>query len=365
MKKYMLVSLVMAFLLVTVVGPCLAGTVANTSKKGSLLIFPLIRTDFNAATGEAWETLITIANDNFYSVEMQCVFVIKDQNCDHLGNQFDFILTANQPVTFRASDGYDLDGDDFLGGGIEAGHVAEAKCWVKRFVFDDEDSEETSAISYNHLTGEATLLRNYGSLGAGAATYSAWRFAANATMGKQVGTTPGTLQLSGDANNYDSCPAALIFDYLKQVENPISRVYEGAVDNYVAIVPCKQDFTQDGGPTVMKLDVARRDENERSQNGALCLNCFVADSLANAPYFPDLSTPAGAFKVTPYANVSGGTECKLEAGVDAYPVVGVILKKFEGFLGPITAVTPTGVGEWVSGPAGSGKGVAAISFPAN
>jgi len=360
MKKYMLVSLVIAFLLVTVVGPCLAGTVANTSKKGSLLIFPLIRTDRNILTGEQWETLITIGNDNYYAVEMQCVFVIKDDNCNHLGNQYDFVLTPNQPVTFRASDGYDLDGNDFLGGGIEKGHVAEAKCWAKRFVSDDEEFDDTSAISYNHLTGEATLLRYFGDAGDGVASYSAWRFAANATMGSQVGTTPGTLQLSGDANNYDSCPAVLVFDYLRQVENPATLRYEGAIDNYVAIVPCKQDFTQDGGPTKIKLDVARRDENERSQSGALCLNCFVADSLANAPFFPGLSTPAGAFKVTPYANVTGGTECALVAGKVAYPVVGVILKRFGGARGPLTAVTPTGEGEWVSG---TGKGVAAISFP--
>ncbi len=78
MKKYMLVSLVIAFLLVTVGSPCLGATVANTSKKGSLLIIPLIRTDVNPTTGESWETLITIGNDYPIGVKLQCVFVLKD-----------------------------------------------------------------------------------------------------------------------------------------------------------------------------------------------------------------------------------------------------------------------------------------------
>ena len=63
MKKYMLGCLIIAFLMVTVASPCLGATVASTSKKGSLLIFPLIRTDFNPATGEQYETLITIGKD--------------------------------------------------------------------------------------------------------------------------------------------------------------------------------------------------------------------------------------------------------------------------------------------------------------
>jgi len=333
-------------------------------KKGSLLIIPLIRTDFNVVTGESWETLITIANDNYYSVEIQCVFVLKDEGCTHF-NQYDFVLTANQPVTFRASDGYDLDGEDFLGGGIEKGHVAEAKCWAKRILFDDDDDNTTtSEISYNHLTAEVTLLREVNGVGYGAASYSAWRFAANAPPLTQVGT-PGTLLLTGESNAYDSCPAALIFDLLKQTPTPSDSEYIGSVDNYVAIVPCKQDFSQDGGPASLKFDIYRRDENERSLKGALCVNCFVADSVANAPYFPGLTTPAGAFTAVPFVPTTcpyaGGTECNLPSGYIAYPAVGVSLKRFEGFLGPITAVTPTADGEWKAD--GACKGVAAVTFP--
>ncbi len=140
MKKYMLVSLLIAFLLVTVGGPCLAGTVANTSKKGSLLIFPLIRTDTTVYPNfgtESWETLITIGNDNYYSVNVCCVFVLKDA-CDRVEQCF--ILTPNQPITFKASDGTDLDGDNVLDSGIDFGNVAEAKCWVT----SQEDSGATT-----------------------------------------------------------------------------------------------------------------------------------------------------------------------------------------------------------------------------
>jgi hypothetical protein len=359
MKKYMLVSLVIAFLLVTVGGPCFAGTVANTSKKGSLLIFPLIRTDTTTTTQygvEQWETLISIGNDNAYSVHVQCVFVTDPTTtCDHFLNQFDFELTANMPVTFRASDGKDLDGGSPVGGGIDRGHVAELKCWVVGF----QDSNATTEMSYNHLTGEATLLRTVAGTGVGAATYNAWRFAANAGFGTQVGA-PGNLVLSGANNAYDGCPGALIFDYLKQTPEPLAPTYISSVDNYVAMVPCKQDLTQSGGPAHIKVDVQRRNESEQSQNGFICLDCFFANSLDNVPYFPDLDTAAGAFKAYPYNNCSGGTLCNLPAG-DTYPLVGVIVKRFNGYLGPITATTPTGEGEWVSS-ATECKGVPAIKF---
>ncbi len=238
-------------------------------------------------------------------------------------------------------------------------------------------------MSYNQLTGEATLLRQWQyyvappgtplpPFGVGVATYSAWRFAANAPALTQVGTTPGVLQLSGDAGNYDSAPAALIFDYLRQTPNPTDQTYTGSVDNYVAIAPTKQDFTQDGGPTVLKFDAPSRNENEQDVgrgSSALCLSCFFADSLAAAPYFKSVqSTSAGAFTATPFVPstcpYAGGTECLLPAGYIAYPAVGVIVKRFNGFLGPITAVTPTGIGEWTTN-GNACKGVPAITVSVN
>jgi hypothetical protein len=136
--------------------------------------------------------------------------------------------------------------------------------------------------------------------------------------------------------------------------------YVGSVDNYVAIVPCKQDLTQDGGAAKIKFDVQRRDENERSQNGAICLDCFFADSLDNAPFFPGINTPAGAFRAVPHPACTGGTECLLPSG-DTYPAVGVIVKRFEGYLGPMTATTPTAQGEWIPSTTDC-KGVPAILF---
>ncbi len=167
-------------------------------------------------------------------------------------------------------------------------------------------------------------------IGVGAATYNAWRFAANAPLGSPV-STPGTLQLTGDANNYDTCPNTLIFDYLRQTDDPAAaRHTEASVDNFIALVPCKQDLSQDGGPTVIKTRLVRYDENERSGSGQICLNCFFADSAANVPAFPNVNTPGGMFRAEPFSEVGG--PCELPSPqLDTYPVVGVIVKHFDGY----------------------------------
>jgi hypothetical protein len=366
MKKYMLVTLVIAFLLVTV-GSAFALTVANTSKKGSLLIFPLLRTDGNATLNEQYDTLITIGNDYQRGVFLECIFVLQNFEgtfCNHQ-LQFDFPVTPGQPISFWASSGENLDGDDIMGGGIGFGQLAEAKCWAKRFWGDDDcaTSPGNDQLSFNHLTGEATLVRNINNLPASAASYNAWRFAANAPFGTQVGADPvdrvSTLLLTGTTGNYDACPASLLFDYLHQAP-PNAREYDSSVDNLVALVPCKQDLTQLGGPTLVKQRVVRYDENERSSSGEICVNCFFANSLAKAPGFPGLNTPAGVFRAEPFAEPGG--PCHLPNPVtDTYPVVGVILKTFGGWNGPISATTPTGSGTWVPD-AATHKGTPAISW---
>jgi hypothetical protein len=374
MKKYMLMSLVIAFLIVTVASSCFAQTrtVASTSKKGSLLIFPLIRTDYNSTLKENWETLVTIANDYALGVWLTCVVVKKD-GCDH-GTQIGIPLTANQVITFRASDGRNIDGGPrgfAVGSGVD-GEVAEAKCWATRFNLDEGDTGDTTTqIQFNHLSGEATLLRSVDGQGVGAASYNAWRFAANKpNVGDQVGPNPGELLLTGVLNTtapagngtYDACPASLLFDFLRQTPDPLAAQYQFSIDDYVAMVPCKQDLTQDGGGANIKIDVTSWDENESPSDGAICLQCFSAGSLADAPYFPDITTPGGVFQAYPHIG-SSLNHCIVPAA-DTYPVVGVIVKRFGGFLGPITATTPTGKGTWVpSSGSPNWRGVPAILFP--
>jgi len=339
MKKYMLVTLVIAFLLVTVGSPCLASTVANTSKKGSLLIFPLIRTDGNVTISEQYETLITIASDYPLGIQLQCVFVLKDQCEDPI--LFGFDLTANQPVTWRASTGAGLDGGNISG--IGTGHVAELKCWAMRFMDDDADATNFSQMSFNHLTGEATLLRTVGANAVGAATYNAWRFAANDPVGTEM-LPEGTLTLSGATHAYDACPQALIFDTLYQVPNPHARTYDPGVDNYIVLTPCKQDVTEEGSPTHFKLNAKRWNENESSATGEFCLNCFFADTLAAIQIQGANQTGANALYVNP---VKPETTGPCPAFTTTFPAIGVVVKQFSGFLaGPMTATTPTGQGAW-------------------
>jgi len=236
-----------------------------------------------------------------------------------------------------------------MGGGIGKGQVAELKCWAKQ-VMDEEDGNATAQISFNHLSGDATLLRTVGGTGVGAATYPAWRFAANGVpLGQEVGT-PGTMLLTGTTGNYDACPATLNFDLLRQTADPSADAYTNSVDNFIALAPCKQDVSQDGGLTQLKTRIIRYDEYERSMSGQFCLNCFLAESASDSSSFPNVvDSPAGLFKVEPFSEVGG--PCSLPSPQqDTYPVVGVVVKRFVGFEGPIAASTPTGLGQWTPSP---------------
>ncbi|MBC8018447.1 MAG: hypothetical protein H7X83_08020 [Verrucomicrobia bacterium] len=77
-----------------------AQNVANTSQKGSLLIFPLINVD----PAEGADTVIEISNDFTQPVHIECYYVNEKKG----RVDFDFHLTGKQTVSWSVGT---LDGD--------------------------------------------------------------------------------------------------------------------------------------------------------------------------------------------------------------------------------------------------------------
>lgn len=274
-KKTLIFSLIVTLMLV---GLCTvasaAQNVANTSQKGSLLIFPKI------VVGNGWDTVVTISNDYFTEVWLKCYWVDRDQEIQ----DFQFRLTRYQPIWIRASDG--------LGGGStgdkEQNPIAvppflfdspdgELKCWAVNY-----DNDPSGQISFNHLYGNAVLLNYERGL---AFQYNAWAFAArNVALGSAVGS-PGTMVLSGSTTDptYDACPQYLLFNFLSGGSNIAAddtRAYFSGPE--LALIPCSQDLRQDRLPTCTKAKFDIWNENEAKYTGAYqCLKCYFEDYLPN------------------------------------------------------------------------------------
>lgn len=347
MKKIALVTLVMALLIGMASTWCLAQSVANTSKKGSLLIFPLTRVTYHPPSDpRGWDTMITISNDYPAGLIVRCYII--PQSCDPTNDWMDLEITASQPFVFWLSDIFGLDGK------------YELKCWAYKTVDDNGSYSEDTAIMWNHLAGEATMV-HYDGNGVidGAFTTNAWRFAAikgSDPKGPQKNGDPigdpadvdvGKLELTGTTlpfGSYDACPEKLLFDIRKQVPDHEAPAYgDLGQDNYIALVPCKQDLTQEtGGPTTNKAKLRVCNANEECRGAEFCVNCFFANSLDKAvPLAQALGTDGGYIEVTSPKDTSPTAPCGV---TDGAPFVGASAITFVGDNGPVAGTTPTAVG---------------------
>ncbi len=353
MKKCMLIALITVFTLVTVGTLCSADSrrgVANTSKKGSLLVFPLIKV--GASTEDANDTIITISNDYPGSVKVMCRYATPE-NC--YCDPFDFRLTANQSIAFSAKTGRGLDDERTLSrfnigvdpfptlGGQYAG---ELRCWAI--------NGSNYPISWNHLAGTAMISEGEDQTW----QYSAWRFAVGYQVGRNQnvlnasGGLSKSLRLTGMPTTYDACPESLIFNFIRQVEDPASGPYSSAGDtnaeNRITLVPCKQDCVV-GGKIPVRAYFEISDEYENSDYTSACYDCtdnataFYSKSLSDSAKFVDpaaftgLVTPSGMAIVT---NTPTG-ECGEMYGV---PLLGVISNKLYNPTGPVSGETMTVLG---------------------
>jgi len=340
MKKCILIASITIFVLSVSATLCFGQhdrTVTNTSKKGSLLIWPLIK------AGPA-DTTVMLSNDYYEKVKVKCTY---RSSFPFQDTSWFFNLMPNQAISWLASTGKGPDGKSIPRTGGDApplgsGMSAELRCWAV-------DSGGTQQIAWNWLSGQA-IIREGENQSWG---YSAWRFAVNSSTTGAAAGTPGQILLTGDSGNYDTCPTGLMFNFLKQTPSTSVRSFpKGTVNDVLTLVPCMEDFVANTAPTVF-TDLLTYDEAQNSVSGAsVCVGSDVSatqwfsDPLISSKLvltpgvdnpFSNLATPGGSI----YIHGKQDTRCTGSLGV---PLIGVMSMQFMSVTGPIAAVPPTAVG---------------------
>jgi hypothetical protein len=304
MKKGLITLLAVCFVFAGVAWVSAAQNVANTSQKGSLLIFPKVEVSCDS------DTIIEINNDYWKPVDCKCYWVDEYQNYE----DFMFVITKNQPVWFSARTGQGtINAPPFIG------QKGELKCWAV-------DAAGANQISFNHLYGEATIFHynTQQSLG-----YNSWNFTARGVeLTKKVGEG-GKIYLTGADGGYDACPEYLVTDFVATSSPfPLGERTVTGVDTDLTVVPCKQDLRQDRVPTYTKLKYDIWNEDEVKYTGAYqCIKCWFEGLLHHSQNggekftYEGLHTSKGRLRIQGVAS----TVCYSQAS----PLLGIVFKKFE------------------------------------
>jgi len=353
LKKVAFFALAMAVVLGSVGIASAAQNVANTSQKGSLLVYPLVMLswmepeDFPNYVEGPFETYISIANDNYLEVWVKCYWMDADQEVQ----DFVFRLTPNQPVWFKASDGSNSSGTvtvpPFMG------QAGELKCWAV------SDASGQYQLAFNHLYGSAFIVDGRGEITPTTGfEYNAWSFTARPGAGGPGVATylgdKGFLPLTGQTGGYDACPQYLVENFIAYVDNEATTGEE--FEPTLVLSPCKQDVRQDRLPTCTKAKFDVWNENETKYTGAhRCIKCWYEGELgeidvpnvskAGLPYsqqgfgygkdkfsFRGLHTFMGRFRVTGVASSvcvkrflrPDGTDVCVPPGQVDSPLIGVL-----------------------------------------
>jgi hypothetical protein len=258
--------------------PALAAqNVANTSQKGSLLIFPAISVD----PGDITNTFIEVSNDETGPVHIECSYINEGKG----RVDFDFTLTAKATASWDALTGSGIGAPPFptdlspVYAPIPAGlprFFAAPNTFRGELVCFATDFGGANQVAFNHLTGTATVVIS-DDVDAiqpkQAFRYNAWSFVARNASGLPqsdyvVQGTPGLLALTGGlAGTYDACPAYNIATF-----NPAGSTDAAGttttVDNDLSVVSCNQDLRQDFVLHLTKAQFTVWNANENSFTGA-------------------------------------------------------------------------------------------------
>jgi len=270
-KKTWVLSVAVTFIVLGLcITPCLAqSNVTNVSKRGSLLVFTKILTQTPT------DTIITIGNDYPDEVRVKCYWMDSFQDAW----DFEFTLTAYQPVWFSASTGK---GSIDIPNPFGLGKQGELKCWAIKELdtIPPTDVTTENQISWNYLYGTAMLIFPNGH---SVIEYNAFAFAAAGSIGRgnAVGT-PGTILLNG-STDYDACPSYLIFNFFAEgatlANGTTLSTTVGQSD--LALAPCKQDLRQDATPICSKVKFDVWNDNEdKLTNGYQCIKCWFEGILS-------------------------------------------------------------------------------------
>ena len=288
--------------------------VATASKKGSLLIFPIVTIDGNYNTtddifgGTVYDTVIEIQNNSLSTpAPVTCTYINEAKGRIN----WSFVITPAGTVTW-----------DVLLAAIDPGTVGAASfpttgpwnpSWTDPyrgelicFVTDPTGSFQ---VPFNELAGTATIViatgRHHHHHGPATFRYNAWSF-----LVRQAGSTnpapdsltttvgaPGQIILDGGYGGeqlfYDACPAQNIQTfmpnggvlYLASATGPGGSPVIGALDNAVSFSSCQQDLRQDFQYHLTKVQF----ETWNSQESDHGLSWFCADSVETIPLDDDNS----------------------------------------------------------------------------
>jgi len=273
-------------------GPAWANNRANTTQKGSLLIFPNI--DVDPANSD--NTLIEISNDQNAAVKIKCFYV----NEQKARAPFSFDLTSKQTASWEVKTGTgDIAAPSFPGPGSFPGNQfkGELICFAV-------DAAASSQIAWNHLAGTATVVISADSVSTQphqAYRYNAWSFMAKgaggvAAVDGQIQGTPGDLQLTGaqDNKSYDACPPYNIANFMAS-----GATLNGlrTIDNDLVVVSCNQDLKQDFKLHTTKLLFNLWNAHENDFSTFVCIDSVASVSLDSTFDISTLQTTNARFQV--------------------------------------------------------------------
>jgi len=290
-----------------------AQNVANTSQKGSLLIWPAI--NVNSSLNQ--DTLIEISNDGVVGVAVQCEYVNERKG----RVSFDFFLTAKETASWsvgtRAGDRVQPPpfptyiGSPTFDDGQGAGQQVRGEliCFAT-------DAGGANQVAFNELTGTGTPIKRDNTSSTQPKEgykYNAWAFIARASGGSPAADDPvtpfrtaGDLVLDGgsEGGTYDACPLYNIVNFMPNgaTLGSAPNTFTTFANNLV-VVSCNQDLRQDYNLWLTKLVFNQWNSLEASFDGSW----FCADSLDNVPLtatkdptnfnFGVLKTPNARFTV--------------------------------------------------------------------
>ena len=265
-------------------GPARAAqNVANTSQKGSLLMFPFIDID---PADDAADTLIEISNDQTTPVHVECYYV--NQAKDRV--DFDFNLTGKATASWDVYSGF---GENVAAPAFPTGvgnpTFTPADVYQGELVCFAVSQDGTQQIAFNNLFGTATVVFEDDADAAQikqAYRYNAWDFTARGASGpaadNTVQGTAGDLQLTGGgAGTYDACP---LYNLASFMPNGATLSPVTTFDNDLAVISCNQDLRQDYFLHTTKLQFTTWNSNENSFTGSFqCVDSvsFVGLSAAD------------------------------------------------------------------------------------
>jgi hypothetical protein len=253
-KQRAILALALGLILLGLYADPLAAQVTSVSKRGSLIVFPMVVT----SSGE--DTIVTIGNDSASPTWVKCYWMDNEQNAW----DFEFRLTSYQPVWFSAKTGQgSITVSEF--GDFKLG---ELKCWAID-INPPAPSATEELKQFNYLYGSAIYVAQSASE---SFEYPAWAFALN---NKPLDPS-GPINLNG--TEYDYCPSYLVYNFFADASS--LDILGSILGNGIILSPCQQDLRQDRSPVCTKAKFDVWNENESKLTGAYqCVKCYFAGDL--------------------------------------------------------------------------------------